>query len=214
LRVQPRGRSGVAKVAYGLVGCGALLGVALIIGIAGALSGIWRIVALALLAPILVLSLLVLWHGARGVSALTGRRTRTLANLREREVAGILALPEDIPAHWKERLNRTLLLPAGIHLQPVDATTATSEEGQRRLHALYDLLGEGRPLAMTLALPPRAMLALVEDDDVLMWDLSGLFERADEGDEEALVEVAEFEAYVVRAALNAAARPAQRQARP
>ena len=193
-RVQPTAPGRVARVAYALVTVGTVVGVGLIVGIVGALHGAWRIVALALLTPVLVVSLLALWRAARLISGVTARRAAMLTELRAQRVLGALATPE--LGNWQERVDR-LRLAAGPQLLTADPATAETPSGQRALHALYDLLGESRPPGTALPLPPRATLAVLEPDGAaLMWDLSGLFERADAGDESALDELLELEEHV------------------
>jgi hypothetical protein len=184
----------VARAAYALLAVGTVVGVGLIVGIAGALDGGWRIAALALLTPVLVVSLLALWRAARLITHVTARRATALAELRAQRVLGALATPE--LGDWQPRVDR-LRLAAGPQLLSVDPATAETPAGQRALHALYDLLGESRPPETVLPLPPRATLAaLAPDGEALMWDLSGLFERADAGDDAALDELAELEEYI------------------
>jgi hypothetical protein len=192
--VEPSGR--LARVAYALALAGALVGATLIFLIAGALSGIWRTLALAVLAPMLVLSILALWRAAHGVSALGKRRVAVLETLQQRGIIGILARPE--LGAWEERLQRTLLLPAGTTLWSVGPENVASPQGQERLHDLYLLLGQVRPRNATLALPARATLVLADATEPLvrMWDLSAYFERADAGDEAALDALADLEADV------------------
>jgi hypothetical protein len=193
-RVRPTPPGRVARAAYALLVVGTIVGVGLIVGIAGALHGGWRVAALALLTPVLVVSLLALWRAARLITHVTARRAAALAELRAQRVLGALATPE--LGDWQARVDR-LRLAAGPQLLAVDPATAESAAGQRALHALYDLLGESRPPDTVLPLPPRATLAaLAPGGEALMWDLSGLFERADAGDEAALDELAELEEYV------------------
>jgi hypothetical protein len=192
VRATPPAR--VARAAYALLAIGTVIGVGLIVGIAGALHGGWRIAALALLTPVLVVSLLALWRAARLITHVTARRATALGELRAQCVLGALATPE--LGDWQERVDR-LRLAAGPQLLSVEPATAETPQGQRALHALYDLLGESRPADSVLPLPPRATLAaLAPDGEALMWDLTGLFERADAGDDSALDELAELEEYV------------------
>jgi hypothetical protein len=192
VRATPPGR--VTRAAYALLAVGTVVGVGLIVGIAGALHGGWRVAALALLTPVLVVSLLALWRAARLIAHVTARRTAALSELRAQRVLGALATPD--LGDWQARVDR-LRLAAGPQLLSVDPATAESAAGQRALHALYDLLGESRPPDTILPLPPRATLAvLAPDGEALMWDLSGLFERADAGDETALDALAELEEHV------------------
>lgn len=194
LRVEPSGR--LARVAYALALAGALIGATLIFLIAGAFSGLWRTITLAILTPILVLSILALWRAAHTVSVIGARRVRALGGMRARGVIGILARPE-IGA-WEERLQRTLLLPAGATLWSVGPEEIATPRGQERMHDLYLLLGQVRPRGATLELPARATLLLIDEEEpvVRMWDLSAFFARADAGDETTLDALAELEGHV------------------
>lgn len=206
MAVRPATRRAVSRAAFSLVAVGAVVGVALLIGIAEALEGGWRLLALALLTPVLVVSLLALWRAARLVAGATARREGALADLRARGVVGVLALPARPlpPGEWQARVDR-LRLAAGPHLLAADATNVATPAGQRALHALYDLLAESRPLGVTLVLPPRATLALLEADGAArMWDLSSLIGRASDGEELATEELLELEALVQERAASAA----------
>lgn len=212
LPVNPGGR--LARVAFALALAGALVGVTLIYLIAGALSGVWRTVALAILTPILVLSILALWRAAHAVSKIGARRARLVSAYQARGTLGVLARPE--LGEWEGRLQRSMLLPAGATLRAVGPENIESETGQARLHELYLLLGQVRRPDEPLPLPPRATLVLVDAERPLvrLWDLSAFFERADAGDEAALDGLAELEAHVqglvgpaVQRALSAQEQP-------
>lgn len=191
LRIEPGGR--LARVAYGMALAGALVGATLIYLTAAALAGIWRTLALAVLTPVLVVSILALWRAAHAVSLLARRRALLHAELVERGVIGFLAWPD--VGRWEERLQRALLLPAGATLRSIGPGDAETPAGQERMRDLYLLLGQARRQGATIAPPARATLVLLDDREPLvrMWDLSAYFERADAGDDAALVALAELE---------------------
>ncbi|RIK45555.1 MAG: hypothetical protein DCC58_06010 [Chloroflexi bacterium] len=204
LRVEAGGR--LARVAYGLALAGALVGATLIYLIAAGLSGLWRTAMLALLTPVLVVSILALWRAAYAVSVLARRRMALLESMQRDGVIGILARPQ--LDRWEERLQRTMLLPAGRQLRSIGPGDDATDAGQQRLRDLYLLLGQVRPSGVTLELPKRATLVLLDPDQplVAMWDLQAYFERAEQGDDMALDALAELEAYVGNAALAAIGR--------
>lgn len=124
------------------------------------------------------------WRGRR-----RDERAAAIADLRARDVVGCLALTGD--GAWDDRLQRTLILPAGRHLLVVDAAApAASRETAA-------LLLEGTPAPGTLAL-------LEKDDSVHVWDLTDLLRRAEQGDERAGANLYELELHVGQRALEAA----------
>jgi hypothetical protein len=186
-----------------------LVGVALAVVLLGAIAfsvgGAERIVVLALLTPILVFTILVVWRSIGAANDLSVRRAATIAELRRQRIIGLLAYPP-LPA-WEDRINRSLILPTGRNLMVINSATIDTAEGQQRMRMLCDLLARPQPPDAILPPPQRATLALLTSDgDVHTWDLSRLFERIDAGDEAAREELLELELHVQEQAMQAVER--------
>jgi hypothetical protein len=183
-----------------------LVGVALAVVLLGAITftvgGAERIIVLALLTPILVFTILVVWRSIGAANQFTARRAAIIAEMRRQDVIGLLAYPS-LPA-WEERINRSIILPTGRNLLVVNSQTIDTAEGQQRMRMLGDLLARPQPPDIILPAPRRATLALITDTgDVNTWDLTTLFERIDAGDAAASEDLLELELHVQEQALRA-----------
>jgi hypothetical protein len=140
----------------------------------------------------------------RILARLTGDgRRRTIADLRERQIIGILTMTGN--PDWDARLNRTLALPSGIHLWTLDSTARDTPEGQMKLRLRRILLNEPAPSANdVLALPTDGSLTMLAgDDEVHSWNLTNLFQRMEDGDEQAAEDLLELELHVQQRAIEA-----------
>jgi len=173
---------------------GVILALVLLVAIAASVSGPARIVVLALLAPVLVFTVLLVWRSLSTTAVLDARRQAMVAALQRDGIVGVLAWPPAPP--WEERIHRTFILPAGRHLLVLDQRTASTPSGGRARAALEALLGPTDG-------PERAVLALVEEDGAVHgWDLSAILRRIDAGEAAADRELSELAALVQRRALS------------
>lgn len=132
----------------------------------------------------------------------TDERAATIAALREQDVIGILTLTGN--PELDARLNRSMLLPAGLHLWSVDREASATAEGQMMLRVRATLLNERTPKAATLSLPSGGTLLLLADnDEVHTWDVSDLLERA-ATNEDAAADLYELELHLQQLAMAAA----------
>ncbi|MCO5178162.1 MAG: hypothetical protein M9890_14500 [Thermomicrobiales bacterium] len=173
---------------------GVLLALVLLVAIAASVTGPARIILLALLAPVLVFTVLLVWRSLSVTGAQEARRQVMVASLQRDGIVGVLAWP---PApRWDERIHRTFILPAGRHLLVLDQRTEATPTGGRARAALEALLGP-------LDGPERAVLALVEADGAVHgWDISAILRRVDAGDAAADRELSELAALVQQRALS------------
>ena len=173
------------------------------------LEGWVRIVVLAVLGLLVLTGALIVWQTGRTFQAVAARRERTIVDIRDKRIIGVLAFPA-IPG-WDDRVRRDFVLPAGPHLLVVGPETVDTPAGQRAGAALADLIGRPPPPSGVYNLPSRAMLALLDDgdngDDVSLWDLSAFFNRIDAGDENAAEEFYELQLHVQQLAMAAASSP-------
>jgi len=132
------------------------------------------------------------------------RREATIAELRQRQIIGILTTTGT--ATWDDRLNRSMMLPTGVHLWTIDNQAANTADGQVRLQLRAILLNEPAATASgNLPMPSDGSLILLTDDnDIHSWNLTDLFQRADNGDEQAAEDLYELELHVQQRAMQAA----------
>lgn len=208
-----RSTGSAMRLAVPLVGvlCGALL----LVLIAASVTGLARAASLAVLAPLLVLTTLLLWRSARASVAAAHVRSATVAAMRARGVVGVLAVAPSTTrnAEWQGWLERIMLATA-----PRLASTASgdsdSSRGQQALGLLHDLLGEARPAhGALLPLPQRTTLALLTDaDEIHIWDVDALIEQAQDDPDTDLATAAEeglldLELHIMHTATAAAGQP-------
>lgn len=179
---------------------GVLLALVMLVAIAANVSGAARIVVLALLAPVLAFTILIVWRSLSVTGAQEARRAAMVAALQRDGIVGVLAWPPS--PQWEERIHRAFILPAGRHLLVLDQRTESTPTGGRARAALEALLG-----------PPdgseRAVLALVEADGAVHgWDISAILRRIDAGEAEADRELSELGALVQERALSHLTGPA------
>jgi hypothetical protein len=197
-----RGATGIAAARLAVMLVGIALAIVLLGAIAFTVGGAERIIVLALLTPILVFTILVVWRCIGAANEISARRAASSAEMRRQEIFGRLAYPS-LPA-WEERINRSLILPTGRNLLVVNSQTIDTAEGQQRMRMLGDLLARPQPPDTILPAPRRATLALITNTgDVHSWDLTALFERIDAGDDAASEELLELELHVQDQALRA-----------
>jgi hypothetical protein len=128
------------------------------------------------------------------------RRGQTISDLRERGIIGVLTTTSN--ATWDDRLNRTMILPAGVHLWTIDPDAAATAEGQSRLRVRLVLIDEPAPSPDTpLPLPPGTLTLLAEDDEVHTWNLVDLLTRIDAADDQAGEDLFELELHVQQLAM-------------
>jgi hypothetical protein len=117
-------------------------------------------------------------------------RDTVVASLLQRQVIGYLTPTGN--ATWDDQLNRAMLLPAGPHLLALGPAGAPAD------HLAAATLAGAPP-------QPGTLLLIEPDGDIHTWDLTGLLQRADDGDDQAREALHELVLHVQQRALEAVA---------
>lgn len=202
----------VARLTLVLLIVGLVMSVAFGALLVRLLEGWVRIVVLGMLGVLVLTGVLIVWQTGRTFQAVAARRERTIIDMRDRRIIGVLTFPT-IPG-WDDQLQHDFVLPAVPHLMVASVETIDTTAGQRAAAALADLIGRPPPPSGVYDLPGRATLALLDDGDngadVSIWDLSTIFDQIDAGNDGASEEFYALQLHVQQMAMTAASsRPTE-----